>query len=301
MSIAGISKIGLEAWCLLASITAHALVVAMMLALPALAQPDVADEERVSVEVVTPEELQEIIEAARVEQPKQPVQQPEPELDPSVLQPPPEPVVNVEDEAEEDAESKPENTTDADAEPAPEAPDTPETGDQEVADQAPPDTSDTSDTTEALKPRTAPSGPAAIGPKSDAEPRQLARTEPSIPPPGRPIVIPRKRVAPPEEKVVVGDRKRETLCHDAAKSEIKKSRPELNPDVVISSAIVGSEAAANTIVANGAAFRSEGRWYNFKFRCEADPFEEKLIAFDYLIGPAFPEGEVVEVQVKEEN
>lgn len=298
MSIAGISKIGLEAWCLLASVTVHALVVAMMLALPALAQPDVAEEERVSVEVVTPEELQEIIEAARVEQPKQPAQQPEPELDSSVLQPPPEPVVNVEDEAEEDAESKPENTTDANVEPAPEAPDTSETGDQEAADQAQPDTSDTSD---ALKPRPTPSGPAAIGPKSDAELRQLARTEPSIPPPGRPIVIPRKRVAPPEEKVVVGDRKRETLCHDAARSEIKKSRPELNPDVVISSAIIGSEAAANIIVANGAAFRSEGRWYNFKFRCEADPFEEKLIAFDYLIGPAFPEGEVVEVKVTEEN
>lgn len=298
MSIAGISKIGLEAWCLLASVTVHALVVAMMLALPALAQPDVAEEERVSVEVVTPEELQEIIEAARVEQPKQPAQQPEPELDSSVLQPPPEPVVNVEDEAEEDAESKPENTTDANVEPAPEAPDTSETGDQAAADQAQPDTSDTSD---ALKPRPTPSGLAAIGPKSDAELRQLARTEPSIPPPGRPIVIPRKRVAPPEEKVVVGDRKRETLCHDAARSEIKKSRPELNPDVVISSAIIGSEAAANIIVANGAAFRSEGRWYNFKFRCEADPFEEKLIAFDYLIGPAFPDGEVVEVKVTEEN
>lgn len=298
MSIAGISKIGLEAWCLLASVTAHALVVAVMLALPALAQPEVADEERVSVEVVTPDQLQEIIEAARVEQPEQPAQQPEPELDSSVLEPRPEPVVNVENEAEEDAESKPENTTDADAEPAPEAPDTSQTGDQAAADQSQPDTSDTSD---ALKPRATPGGPAAIGPKSDAEPRQLARIVPSIPPPGQPIVIPRKRVAPPEEKVVVGDRKRETLCHDAAKSEIKKSRPELNPDVVISSAIIGSEAAANIIVANGAAFRSDGRWYNFKFRCEADPFEEKLIAFDYLIGPAFPEGEVVEVKVTEEN
>lgn len=297
MSIAGISKIGLEAWCLLASVTAHALLVAMLLALPALAQPDVADEERVSVEVITPEELQEIIEAARVEKPEQPAQ-PEPELDPSVLEPPPEPVVNVEDEAEEDAKSKPQNTANADAEPAPDTPKPPEADDQALADQALPDTSDA---TEPVKPRTAPSGPATIGPKSDAELRQFAKTVPSIPPPGRPIVIPRKRVAPPEEKVVVGDRKRETLCHDAAKSEIKKSRPELNPDVVISSAIVGSQAAANVIVANGAAFRSEGRWYNFKFRCEADPFEEKLIAFDYLIGPAFPEGEVVEVKVAEEN
>ncbi|WP_306259423.1 DUF930 domain-containing protein [Pararhizobium sp. IMCC21322] len=290
MSIAGISKIGLEAWCLLASVTAHALVVAMMLALPAVAQPEVADEERVSVEVVTPEELQEIIEAARVEQP-------EPELDPSVLEPTPEPQVNVEEEAEEDAESKPENTTGADAEPAPEAAEASKTGNQDVVDQASPD----AEKPEAVKPRITPGGPAAIGPKSEAEPRQLARTLPSIPRPGQPIVIPRKRVAPPEEEVVVGDRKRETLCHDAAKSEIKKSRPELNPDVVISSAIVGSEAAANVIVANGAAFRSDGRWYNFKFRCEADPFEEKLIAFDYLIGPAFPEGEVVEVKVAEEN
>lgn len=296
MSIAGISKIGLEAWCLLASVSAHVLVVALVLALPAVAQPDVSDEERVSVEVVTPEELQEIIEAARIEQSQQPDKrpEPEPELDPSVLEPQPEPVVNVEEEAEEDAESKAEKPTNADAEPAPDAPeaaDTAEASNQDVADNASPDTPDAP----------APSSPAALGPKSEAEPRQLARTAPTIPRPGKPIVIPRKRVAPPEEKVVVGDRKRETLCHDAAKSEIKKSRPELNPDVVISSAIVGSEAAANVIVANGAAFRSEGRWYNFKFRCEADPFEEKLLAFDYLIGPAFPEGEVVEVKVAEED
>ncbi|MEH6728370.1 MAG: DUF930 domain-containing protein, partial [Hyphomicrobiales bacterium] len=276
--------------CLLASVAAHALAVAMVLALPALAQPEVADEERVSVEVITPQELQEIIEEARLEQ----LEQPDPELDPSVLEPPPEPVVNTKDEADADTEAAPADAPKADAEPQP------ETDDEKLTEQTTPDTPEP-EKSEPLKPRPVPAGPATIGPKSDAEPGQRVQKAPTIPAPGRPIVIPRKRVVPEEEKVVVGDRKRETLCHDAAKSEVTKSRPELKPDVVISSAIVPSEAAANIIVANGAAFRSEGRWYNFKFRCEADPFEEKLIAFDFLIGPAFPEGEVVEVKVSEEN
>lgn len=301
MSITGISKIGLEAWCLLASVSAHAVIVAVVLALPALAQPEIADEERVSVNVVTPDELQEIIEEARLEQ----SEQPEPELDPSVLEPRPDPVVNVENDAEEKTEPARANAATPAIESKPEAETEPKTSDQQADEKPTIEDSNVAkseqDNPEPVKPRAAPRNPAGIGPKSDAQPRQIARTAPSIPAPGKPIVIPRKRVAPEEDKVLVGDRKRETLCHNAAKSEVTKSRPELNPDVVISSAIVPSEAAANVIVANGAAFRSEGRWYNFKFRCEADPFEEKLIAFDFLIGPAFPDGEVVEVKVTGEN
>ena len=294
MSMSSLSKIGFEAWCLLASVAAHALIVAVVLALPALAQPEVADEERVSVEVITPQELQEIIEEARLEKPEPP----DPELDPSVLEPPPEPVVNAKDEADADTEAAPADPPKADAEPEPDTSEeqlTEQTPDKLEPEQPEPEKS------EPLKPRLVPTGPATIGPRSDSEPAQRAQNAPTIPAPGRPMVIPRKRVVPEEEKVLVGDRKRETLCHDTARSEITKSRPELEPDVVISSAIVPSETAANIIVANGAAFRSEGRWYNFKFRCEADPFEEKLIAFDFLIGPAFPDGEVVEVKVSEEN
>lgn len=301
MNMSGIFKIGFEAWCLIGSAAAHALAVALVLALPALAQPEVADEERVSVEVVTPDELQKIIEEARLEQ----AEQPEPRLDPSVLEPRPEPEVNVTDEAEQEPDSAQQDagTPDAEAEPDTAEPDTAEPPEPTQQGQPEESTSEAAKTDEAepLKPRSATGALAALGPRSETEAGPAQRTEPSIPASGRPIVIPRKRVAPPEEKVVVGDRKREAICHDAARSEVTKSRPELKPDIVISSAIIPSEAAANIIVANGAAFRSEGRWYNFKFRCEADPFEEKLIAFDFLVGPAFPEGEVVEVKVSEEN
>jgi hypothetical protein len=276
MNMSGIFKIGIETWCLIGSAAAHALAVALVLALPALAQPDVADEERVSVEVVTPEELQQIIEEARLEQ----TDQAKPRLDPSALEPPGEPEVNDTGAAEQ--EEQEEQTR------------------QEQSEESPLQSAD-ADEAKPLEPRVKTGALAAPGPGSEAEPGSPQRTEPSIPASGRPIVIPRKRVAPPEEKVLVGDRKREAICHDAARSEVTRSRPELKPDIVISSAIIPSQAAANIIVANGAAFRSEGRWYNFKFRCEADPFEEKLIAFDFLVGPAFPDGEVVEVKVSEEN
>ncbi len=289
MNMSSLSKIGFEVWCLLASVAAHALAVAMVLVLPALAQPDVTDEERVSVEVITSQELQQIIEEARLEQPKQP----DPELDPSFLEPPPEPVVNAKEEADADTEAAPADALKADAAPEPETDDEQLT--EQTTDKPEPEQS------EQLKPRAGSAGPAASGPKSDAEPGQRAQKAPTIPAPGQPIVIPRKRVVPQEEEVLVGDRKREALCHDAARSEVTKSRPEFKPDVVISSATIPSETAANIIVANGAAFRSEGRWYNFKFRCEADPFEEELIAFDFLIGPAFSEEDVVEVKVSEED
>ncbi len=90
MSFPGLSRFGPQFWCLLTSLLVHGLIVGGVLALPALAQQEVTEEDVVSVAVVTPDQLQSEIDAARER--KRQAADPEPELDVSALEPRPEPV-----------------------------------------------------------------------------------------------------------------------------------------------------------------------------------------------------------------
>jgi hypothetical protein len=42
------------------------------------------------------------------------------------------------------------------------------------------------------------------------------------------------------------------------------------------------------LTAEGAAFRSEGKWYELAFKCRISPFRQKVEAFDFAIGGAMP-------------
>lgn len=110
--------------------------------------------------------------------------------------------------------------------------------------------------------------------------------------PGRVVAIPRARVPPKEREALSGDKLREKLCHDEAIARISKDRNDLKPDLIVSSAIDEAVTAQQIILANGAAFRSNDRWYQLKFRCEANAEEKTIVAFDFLIGDAFPQEEL---------
>ena len=42
------------------------------------------------------------------------------------------------------------------------------------------------------------------------------------------------------------------------------------------------------VVADGAAFQSEGGWYNLSFRCRFSPGSEKVQGFEFAIGAPIP-------------
>ena len=248
MSFPGLSRFGPQFWCLLTSLLVHGLIVGGVLALPALAQQEVTEEDVVSVAVVTPDQLQSEIDAARER--KRQAADPEPELDVSALEPRPEPV------------QEPSKATAGPQPPKPAAAlESPKTLDSPIAPKPPDSPQDRPDQTAQR-----------IGPKL---------------PSGKPVAIPRRRVVPKDKTVLAGDRQREQLCHNAA--------------MVISSAVDATVTGDNVIVANGAAFRSEGRWFNFKFRCEADPVADTVMSFDYLIGGPFPEDQVEVRKATAEN
>lgn len=250
MSFRGLSIVGPQVWSLLASLLVHGLVIAGVLSLPALAQPEVTEEDVVSVAVVTPDQLQSASDAAKTR--NRQTADPAPE--------PPEPTAGP---------------LPADPAAPPELPELPESSESSESSESP-------ESPELPKPPES----------SQARPRETAQRIGPRMPSGKPVAIPRPRVVPKDKTVLAGDRQREQLCHSAALIEIAKARPDLKPDLVISSAVDATLAADNVIVANGAAFRSEGRWFRFKFRCVADPAEDRVMSFDYLIGGPFPEDEV---------
>lgn len=129
------------------------------------------------------------------------------------------------------------------------------------------------------------------------EPKEIIPGKPdgdiNAPPiPGKVVAIPRARVAPKEREPLNGDKLREQLCHQEAIARIKKSNSNYQPDLIVSSAIDEAVTADQIIVANGAAFRSNDRWYQLKFRCEANAEQKSILAFDFLVGDAFPQEEL---------
>ncbi|PCJ83835.1 MAG: hypothetical protein COA52_18305 [Hyphomicrobiales bacterium] len=125
------------------------------------------------------------------------------------------------------------------------------------------------------------------------EPKPKAEDQPQA---SAPVIgvhpLPRARKVKEERKALSEDQQREKTCHAEAIAQITKARSDLQPDLIISAAVDQFIASGNTLLSNGAAFRSKGRWYNFKFKCETSADLKTIVAFQFLIGEAFPQEEL---------
>ncbi len=113
--------------------------------------------------------------------------------------------------------------------------------------------------------------------------------------------LPRARQVREERKAQNEDKQREALCHSEAIAQIKQARRDLEPDLVISAAVDQFIASGDILLSNGAAFRSKGLWYNFKFKCETTPDLKRVAKFDFLIGAAFAQEKIETRDVKRDN
>jgi hypothetical protein len=78
------------------------------------------------------------------------------------------------------------------------------------------------------------------------------------------------------------------ICDLEAILQITGSRLEFHPVAVVAYATADVVAKGDTVVANGAAFQSDGEWYNLSFRCRISPRFQKVQGFDFVIGAAIP-------------
>ncbi len=79
------------------------------------------------------------------------------------------------------------------------------------------------------------------------------------------------------------------LCDYTAMKRIRKDHRQFRPDRAVADGQSDPTFDKNTVIANGAAFRSRGKWYALTFRCTASPDNMKVLSFSYKVGGEIPE------------
>lgn len=82
------------------------------------------------------------------------------------------------------------------------------------------------------------------------------------------------------------------LCGIEAMEQLKGWNSDFSPEWVSAYATADVEVLENMIVAEGAAFRSAGRWYHLKFKCTLDSEDGSVVSFAFRVGVAIPAEEL---------
>jgi hypothetical protein len=80
----------------------------------------------------------------------------------------------------------------------------------------------------------------------------------------------------------------EQICDYTAMQKIRGTR-HYRPDRAVGSAVSSAKIHGNTLDADGAAFRSRGKWYRLSYTCSTTPDRMKVVSFTFKIGAAIPE------------
>ena len=81
----------------------------------------------------------------------------------------------------------------------------------------------------------------------------------------------------------------EQLCGIEAMAQIAAApNGAFQPDRVVAYAMADVKASGGEILAEGAAFRSRGRWYRLKFQCRLKPDRLTVETFEFSVGKAIP-------------
>jgi len=80
----------------------------------------------------------------------------------------------------------------------------------------------------------------------------------------------------------------EQICDYTAMLQIRAAG-EHRPDRAVGYAISAGKVTGETLVADGAAFRSRKKWYRLSYTCKTTPDRMKVLSFDYKVGPEIPE------------
>lgn len=76
----------------------------------------------------------------------------------------------------------------------------------------------------------------------------------------------------------------EQLCDIEAMAQIAASLKQFQPDRIVAYAKADVRIIDNTLVAEGAAFRSNRRWYGLTFTCGLSADRQSVQSFEFLVG-----------------
>ena len=78
------------------------------------------------------------------------------------------------------------------------------------------------------------------------------------------------------------------LCSIEAIEQIRRARPEVEPDTVVAYAMADMVTRDGALIADGGAFRSRREWYEVKFSCVAAADYSAVERFEFSVGEFIP-------------
>jgi len=78
------------------------------------------------------------------------------------------------------------------------------------------------------------------------------------------------------------------LCSIEAIEQIRRARPEFDPDTVVAYAMAEMATRDGALIADGGAFRSRREWYGVKFTCVAATDYSAVERFEFSVGNFIP-------------
>lgn len=81
------------------------------------------------------------------------------------------------------------------------------------------------------------------------------------------------------------------ICDYEAMIRIDRDPNPFHPDRAKAEVISTPSRTSRSIVTNGGAFRSGGRWYSLSYTCKTSPDQMKVLSFSYQIGKPIPAAE----------
>jgi len=81
----------------------------------------------------------------------------------------------------------------------------------------------------------------------------------------------------------------EQICAMETMSRVHRDDNPYRPDRAIIYALAAPVIKGDTMVGEGGAFRSKGKWYRYSFTCKATADHMAVSSFSYRIGSPIPE------------
>lgn len=78
------------------------------------------------------------------------------------------------------------------------------------------------------------------------------------------------------------------LCDIEAMEQVRRARPDFDPDMVVPYAMAETNMRHGALVATGGAFRSRREWYELSFRCTPAADFSHVEAFEFTLGDPIP-------------
>ena len=89
------------------------------------------------------------------------------------------------------------------------------------------------------------------------------------------------------------------LCGLEAMEQIQAWQSTYSPERLVAYAMRDTRLRGDVVIADGAAFRSQGQWYNLRFECEVTQDLGKVVSFRFAVGDQIPYEEWAEHNLPE--